>query len=97
MSWGIEHTGTKDAVIAAVTTDLDRTAKSYEGKEEAKDVLSAKERIVSLINALDLSKDTYTDWNGVTVKANGSHSTSGAGVSSASFNVSVVRTSLKLG
>lgn len=97
MSWGIEHTGTKEAVIAAVVTDLDRCAVSYEGKEEASDIRSCKERIISLINACDLSVDSgNTNWNGVIVKANGSHSYNSKGVQSANFSVSVVRTCLKL-
>lgn len=96
MSWGIDMTGTKDAMVAAVTKEMDKIAATYEGKEEGKDVLAIKDRILSLIAATELVKDTYTDWNGVMVKASGSHSSSSGGIWNASFQVAVTRTSLKL-
>lgn len=97
MSWGIDYTGTKDAVIAAVNEDLERIAKGYAGKEEAKDVLAVRDRIVSLVNALELGKDGYgTLWNGAKVSANGSHSVTINGLTSASFSVAVSRVLLKL-
>jgi hypothetical protein len=96
VSWGIEFTGSKSGVSTAVTESLDKVAASYKGKEEAKDVLACKERILALVEATQLSKDGYTDWNAVIVKANGSHSTYPDGIGSANFQVSVVRTSLKL-
>jgi hypothetical protein len=96
VSWSIEFTGSKSGVSAAVTEALDKVAASYEGKEEAKDVLACKDRILSLIAATQLSKDGYTDWNPVIVKASGSHTTFTDGIGAASFQVSVTRTSLKL-
>ena len=45
---------------------------------------------------VQLSTDGYTDWNAVVVKASGSHTQYPDGISSANFQVSVVRTSLKL-
>jgi hypothetical protein len=96
VSWSIEFTGSKSGVSAAVTEALDKVAASYDGKEEAKDVLACKERILALVEAMQLSKDGYTFWNAVVVKASGSHTTNVDGVSSANFQVSVTRASLKL-
>src|SRR5579859_1067045 len=98
MSWGIEVTGTKDAVKAKVVEYLDKSAASYKDSspQECADILAAKERILSLVDALDLSADQYTNWNGVIVKGGGSHSSTSGKVLSASFQVSVQRTSLAL-
>lgn len=96
MSWSIEVTGTKAGVAKKVAEQLDKIALAYEGKEEAKDVLAAKERLLSLVEAMDLGSDGYTEWNAVIVKANGSHSTMGKGLGSASMQLSVIRTSLAL-
>jgi hypothetical protein len=96
MSWGIEITGSKEGVVQAVAEQLNKISENYTGKEEARDVLTARDRIVSLVAALDLSKDSYADWNGVIVKASGSHSTNDKGVMSANMSISVTRTSLKL-
>lgn len=97
MSWSIEYTGSKEGVKAKVVEQLDKVAASYDGKAEAKDVLAAKERIVALVDALDLGTDAYgTVWNAVKVSANGSHSWTEKGVTSANFQVSVVRMSLAL-
>ena len=96
MSWSIEVTGTKAAAAKRVAEQLDKVAATYDGKEEAKDVLVVKERILGLVEALDLTSDGYTDWNAVRVNANGSQSTNGKGVVSASFQVTVSRMSIAL-
>lgn len=98
MSWGCEFTGTKDAVVSALSTYLDKTAKGDAGKEEANDILACKDRAIALINALDLTADSYVNWNGATVKASGSHSATrdGSVITSANFQLSVVRVALTL-
>lgn len=96
MSWSIEVTGTKEGVTKKVTEQLDQIAKNFGEKEEAKDVLAAKERILSLIGVLDLSSDGYTDWNCVKVNANGSHAVGSKGLNNASMQISVQRMSIAL-
>lgn len=96
MSWSIEVTGTRAGVIKKVTEQLDKTAAQYGGTEEGKDVLVAKEKILSLVGALDLTPDSYYENNGVVVKANGSHSVGTKGLVGANMAISVLRTSLTL-
>lgn len=96
MSWSIEVTGTKAGAAKKVSEGLDKIAANYKGQEEAKDVLAAKERILSLIAAADLTSDGYADWNVVIVKAGGSHSVSAKGIMNASMQLSVVRSSVAL-
>ncbi len=96
MSWSIEVTGTKEGVKTKVAEQMDKIAAGYAGKEEGHDVLSAKDRIVALVDACDLTPESYANWNAVIVKANGSHSTTGKGIASASFQVQVTRTCLAL-
>lgn len=96
MSWSIEVTGTKAGVVKKVTEQLDKSAASYAGKAEREDVLTAKTTILFLVEKLDLSTDGYWDWNGVVVKANGTHSTNDKGVVAASMQISVARTVLAL-
>jgi hypothetical protein len=93
MSWGYEKTGTPDALVKDVTASLDKTAETYKGKPEADDVIACKDRILALIAACDFSDGNC---NAVSVKANGSHSTSSKGIYSANFNVAVTRVSLAL-
>lgn len=96
MSWGIDINGTKEGSAKFAAAELDRIAAGYAGKEEEKDILAVKERVLSLIAAMDLTKDSYIDWNAVTVKASGSHSVNPNGLVNASFTVQVTRTSIKL-
>jgi hypothetical protein len=96
MSWSISFTGTRDGATKATAEQFDKLAASYEGKEEGKDILAIKERIVSLIAATDLSVDGSVDWNAVTVTASGSHSWNAKGIQSANFSLQVTRVSLKL-
>jgi hypothetical protein len=99
MSWSFEHTGTKEAVKAATAKTLDKIAANYGGEggsEEAKDILSAKARILSIVDALQMGSDGYAEWNGAKVSGSGSHSTSGSGVTSASCTYSVQRVALVL-
>jgi hypothetical protein len=96
MSWSIEVTGSKEGASKRVTETLDKCAESYAGKPEADDVIAARVRILALIEATDLSSDGHTLWNAVIVKANGSHSSNGKGLTNASFQLSVTRTALAL-
>jgi hypothetical protein len=97
MSWGIEITGSKAGVAKKVVEQLDKIATTYQGKEEGKDVLAAKERILATIEALELGVDKHGfDWNAVIVKASGSHSVSDKGIWSATMTISVTRSSLAL-
>lgn len=92
MSWGFEFTGTQTAVKAAVAVECDKVAANYAGKEEGKDVLAVKDRLLSLIGAMAF--DEYS--NSVLVKASGSHSSTSDGILGASFTVSIQRVALKL-
>lgn len=76
MSWSVNRIGSKEKVREAVVVELDRAAASYAGKEEEKDVLTAKERILSAIEELDMSPDPYVagSTSAVQVSANGSRS-----------------------
>ncbi len=98
MSWSVDVTGSKAGASRRVTDLLDKAAASYLGRAEADDVRFAKERILALINACDLSTDGYTNWNAVVVKANGSHCTTGSDglITTANLQISVTRTSLAL-
>ncbi len=99
MSWGISITGTRKAVIAKVSAQLDKIAAGYEGKEEANDVRAAKDRILAIVDGLELCTDQYgVEWNAVDVKAGGSHSTVGneGKIISATMQITVSRTSLAL-
>lgn len=96
MSWGIEVTGTKEAVKAKVAAYMDQAAKGYEGKAEADDVIACKARLLALIDACDFTSEGALGCNAVAIKANGSHYSTPAGIGSASFSVSVQRVSLAL-
>lgn len=92
MSWGYEKTGTLDALVKDVTAFFDRIAEGYKEQPEADDVIACKGRILALMAACDLT----TEANAINVKANGSHSTGGKGLYSASFYVQVTRVALAL-
>ena len=96
MSWSIDITGTKAGASKKVAEQLDKQAASCGDKEEAKDVLFAKERILSLIEAMQLASDGYVDWNVVIVKANGLHSSGATGLMSATMQISVARSNVAL-
>lgn len=96
MSWGIEITGSKEGVKKKLTADLDKVAEGYKDKEEAKDIVAAKERLLALVDACDLTPEPYSNWNAVIVKANGSHSINSRGIQMASMSISVTRTCLAL-
>lgn len=97
MSWGIEITGTKDAVKAKLSTECARIAASYDGKPEADDVRTFEARALALIDAIELGPTGYGgDWNAVRVKGGGSHSSGPSGLWSASMSMEVVRVSLAL-
>ena len=96
MSWGYDRTGTREALLADIDAAFPKMAALYAGKPEADDITECATRAKALVAACDLSKDSYVDWNAVTVKASGSHSAGPGGVFNASFTLSVVRTSLAL-
>jgi hypothetical protein len=99
MSWSIDVTGTKSAVVKKVTEQLDKIAASYEGKEEAKDVLAAKERILALVGAVDLEpaeEGKPPSPNAIQVKANGSHALTAKGIDGARMSINVTRTHLAI-
>ena len=97
MSWGIEITGTKEGASKKVAESFDKMAANYAGKEEGKDILAAKDRVLSLIEATDLTVDPYgMDWNGVYVSAGGSHGWTDKGLTSAEFRAKVTRVVLAL-
>lgn len=91
MSWVIDMTGTKSAVAIKVTEQLDRIAKNYDGKEEAKDVILAKIRILALVAAVDLPEKS-PEWNAVKVTGSGSHKLTAGGIAEAHMTISVKRT-----
>jgi uncharacterized tellurite resistance protein B-like protein len=95
MSWVIDMTGTKSSVANKVTEQLDRIAKNYDGKQEAKDVLLAKERILALVAALDLPEKS-TEWNAVRVTGSGSHTLTANGIADAHVTFSVKRTRIDI-
>ena len=99
MSWAIDVTGTKSAVVKKVTEELDKIAAQYEGKEEAKDVLAAKERILALVAAIDLETPQVgaaAPPNAIQVKANGSHALTAKGLDGARMSINVTRTHLAI-
>jgi hypothetical protein len=69
MSWSLSESGSKDNVREACTIAFDLSAKQYAGKEEEKDVLAVKERVLSAIDALDVAPDGYAE-KGYSVKVN---------------------------
>lgn len=87
MSWSIEVVGTKAGVAKHVAESLDKTAKMYEGKEEAKDVHAAKERILAAVEAMDLEGQGYA----VKVSASGSQSWTGKGAVYAVMRIEISR------
>lgn len=91
MSWSIGFTGTKEAAKTAIVLQAESPLNAYAGKPEAGDVQAAVDRALALIDAVDF---TGTEYNGVKVNANGSHSVSNSGIIAASFSVNV--TSVKL-
>lgn len=93
MSWAIDFTGTKSDVAKKVTEELDKVATRYEGKEEAKDVLAAKERILAIVQAVALTKEPseLPGWNAVSVRAAGSHSLTENGIAEAKMTFTISR------
>lgn len=99
MSWSINVTGTKSVVAKQVTEQLDRVAASYEGKEEGKDILAVKERILSIVGAMDLHIEGATKAQiergegeyAVIVRANGSHAWDASGIHGANFAMAIGR------
>lgn len=90
MSWAIDVTGTKSEVSEKVTEQLDAVAARYEGKEEAKDVRVAKERILAIVEAVDLAEEGSA-WNAISVRAAGSHAISERGITHAQMTFAIWR------
>lgn len=68
MSWSTERTGTQAAVRAAVHADLTKAAANYDGQQEGRDILGARDSILTAIDGLKC--DEFA--NGVRVSASGS-------------------------
>jgi hypothetical protein len=90
MSWSIDVTGSKSDVAEKVTNQLDKIAERYKGNEEGKDVLVAKERILAIVQAVDLPASGFGP-NVVHVKAAGSHILNENGISSAQMTFIIAR------
>ena len=91
MSWFVESKGKKEAVRKKVAEAFDVQFKSYEGKEEGKDILACKERALALIDACVMEDFA----NAIEFKASGSHSSMSAGIAGANFSVSITRIHLE--
>lgn len=97
MSWSVSCQGTREKVKEEVSAQYDKLAEQYAGKPEGDDIVAAKERTLKLIDAMDLTKDSYgSDWNAVNVTASGSHGWNEKGLTNAGFSVNVIRTHLAL-
>jgi hypothetical protein len=107
MSWSIDVVGTKKDVMQKVTEQLDKVAASYDGKEEGKDVVAVKDRILSIVEAMDGDEEKAaptkaekaaptkaTEEFAIYVKANGSHAWSGDKIVVANLEMRIGRTSL---
>jgi len=92
MSWSIDITGTKDAVLKKATMELEKIRQNYEGTQEGLDVQAVSERLTGLIGALKM--DDY--FNAVRVAASGSHYTLDGRVGNAKFELEVQRIALAL-
>lgn len=68
MSWSVQAIGTRVAVAAACEAQFAKQAAGYAGKEEAKDITAAQERVAAALAV------PFAGANGVEVKANGSRS-----------------------
>lgn len=87
MSWSVNTGGmTREDAKRTLAQHYDSSAALYAGKEEQKDVLAVKDRVLSLIDALDLA-----DGDAISVTSYGSHTWSEKGVLSATFAVTVAR------
>jgi hypothetical protein len=89
--------------VTKMAEQLDKIAKSAasqkeKDKEKAKEVmLAAKERILAIVDAVDLEADADGPaWNAIQVKANGTHNLSAKGIVDARMAISVIRTRLAL-
>lgn len=91
MSWSIDVVGTKSAVVQKVTEQLDKIAANYKGKEEGKDVVAVKERILSIVEAMEVSDEP--EELAVYVKAYGSHSLVDNKIVVANLDMRIGRTS----
>lgn len=68
MSWSVAANGEKEEVRKMISNQFDVSINTYKGTEEEQDVIAAKERVLSLIDAMVPDKP-------VKVLAYGSHST----------------------
>jgi hypothetical protein len=95
MSWGVSRKGTVAEVKAQMAEDFASIAKSYPPDTlEGEDVELAKNRVFKLLDALDMSPDSYYAPDLVQASANGSHSWGAKGKEtprSATFSVNVFR------
>jgi hypothetical protein len=91
MSWSIDVVGMKSDVVQKVTEQLDKIAASYDGKEEGKDVAAVKERILAIVEAMNVDDERPGEL-AVYVKANGSHGWNGDKLVVANLTMNVGRT-----
>jgi hypothetical protein len=110
MSWSVYATGPKATVIESITSNFDTQAANYTGEREreGKDILACKERVLALIEDLDLEPNEYSPQGyEVAISCHGSHSTSythkgpndpadSSKLMSASFNCAVARKAIPL-
>jgi len=92
MSWSVSSVGTREDVKKNAAEWFDTAAMNYKGTEEEKDIMTAKERALSVVDEIDLN--TYTPDGQpmlVNVYCYGSRSTIDGKVSEASIHISVSR------
>ena len=94
MSWSVSAKGNKDDVRATIESQFETQAKTYEGKEEGKDIASARERVMSMLEELDLSAGVPDGEppRVAQVSAWGSRSSTWGAATCAEFHVNVTRT-----
>ena len=94
MSWSVSAKGSKDEVRATVESQFETQAKTYEGKEEGKDIAAARERVMSMLEELDLTAGVPEGGKPclAQVSAWGSRASSWGTPTAAEFHVNVTRT-----
>lgn len=69
MSWSVNKMGDKDKVRAACVEEFEKCANRYTGTDEERDILAARERVLSCLDAMTLDPGF-----GVKVECSGSRS-----------------------
>lgn len=94
MSWSVSRSGKKDDVKALVAQDFDTAAASYPSGPEHDDILTMKDRVLALVDAVDVTPDEVMANPGVQISAWGSHGVSDGKLWQAQISVTVSRVSL---